>query len=74
MGSSALLLAWKEPREVNGVLTGYRIYYQVSKSSSSVAVAAAINVVVVVGIITLPAQAGIGGSWNSCYTVVFKNW
>ncbi len=29
MGSSALLLAWKAPQEVNGVLTGYRIYYQV---------------------------------------------
>jgi len=28
MGSSALLLAWKKPQEVNGVLTGYRIYYQ----------------------------------------------
>ncbi len=41
MGSSALLLAWKEPREVNGVLTGYRIYYQVSKSCVSVAVAIA---------------------------------
>ena len=28
MGSSALLLAWKPPQEINGVLTGYRIYYQ----------------------------------------------
>ena len=28
MGSSALLLAWKSPQEVNGILTGYRIYYQ----------------------------------------------
>ena len=28
MGSSALLLAWKKPQEVNGILTGYRIYYQ----------------------------------------------
>ena len=28
MGSSALLLAWKEPEEKNGQLTGYRIYYQ----------------------------------------------
>jgi len=27
MGSSALLLQWKEPQEVNGILTGYRIYY-----------------------------------------------
>ena len=28
MGSSALLLAWTPPQEINGVLTGYRIYYQ----------------------------------------------
>lgn len=28
MGSSALLLAWKPPQELNGILTGYRIYYQ----------------------------------------------
>lgn len=28
MGSSALLLAWSKPEEVNGILTGYRIYYQ----------------------------------------------
>lgn len=28
MGSSALLLAWKLPQETNGLLTGYRIYYQ----------------------------------------------
>lgn len=28
MGSSALLLAWKKPQEINGILTGYRIYYQ----------------------------------------------
>ena len=28
MGSSALLLAWKMPEEINGVLTSYRIYYQ----------------------------------------------
>lgn len=28
MGSSALLLAWKPPQEINGILTGYRIYYQ----------------------------------------------
>ena len=27
MGSSALLLQWKPPQEVNGVLSGYRIYY-----------------------------------------------
>jgi len=27
MGSSALLLQWKPPQEVNGILTGYRIYY-----------------------------------------------
>lgn len=28
MGSSALLLAWKRPEEINGILSGYRIYYQ----------------------------------------------
>jgi len=28
MGSSALLLSWRPPEEVNGLLTGYRIYYQ----------------------------------------------
>jgi hypothetical protein len=28
MGSSALLLAWKKPEEINGILSGYRIYYQ----------------------------------------------
>ena len=28
MGSSALLLAWEPPLEINGVLVGYRIYYQ----------------------------------------------
>ena len=28
MGSSALLLEWKPPQEINGVLTGYRIYFQ----------------------------------------------
>jgi len=27
MGSSALLLHWKPPIEVNGILTGFRIYY-----------------------------------------------
>jgi len=27
MGSSALLLQWKQPQEANGILTGYRIYY-----------------------------------------------
>ncbi|XP_011881150.1 PREDICTED: neuroglian isoform X2 [Vollenhovia emeryi] len=29
MGSSALFLVWTRPAEPNGVLTGYRIYYQV---------------------------------------------
>jgi len=28
MGSSALLLQWKKPQEINGILTGYRIYYE----------------------------------------------
>merc|ERR1711974_468312 len=27
-GSSALLLDWKPPQEVNGLLAGFRIYYQ----------------------------------------------
>jgi len=27
MGSSALLLHWKQPEEKNGILTGYRIFY-----------------------------------------------
>ena len=27
MGSSALLLQWDQPQEVNGILDGYRIYY-----------------------------------------------
>lgn len=29
MGSSALFLVWTRPAEPNGILTGYRIYYQV---------------------------------------------
>ncbi|XP_032664587.1 neuroglian isoform X2 [Odontomachus brunneus] len=29
MGSSALFLVWTRPTEPNGILTGYRIYYQV---------------------------------------------
>ncbi|XP_014473407.1 PREDICTED: neuroglian isoform X2 [Dinoponera quadriceps] len=29
MGSSALFLVWTPPAEPNGILTGYRIYYQV---------------------------------------------
>ena len=28
MGSSALLLEWKPPQEINGILRGYRIYHQ----------------------------------------------
>ncbi|XP_014258139.1 neuroglian isoform X2 [Cimex lectularius] len=28
MGSSALLLIWKKPEQTNGVLTGYKVYYQ----------------------------------------------
>lgn len=28
LGSSAFLLSWKPPLETNGVLTGYKIYYQ----------------------------------------------
>ncbi|XP_073993820.1 neuroglian isoform X3 [Rhodnius prolixus] len=33
MGSSALLLTWKKPEQTNGVLTGYRIYYQTVKGT-----------------------------------------
>jgi len=29
MGSSALFLVWSRPAEPNGILTGYKIYYQV---------------------------------------------
>lgn len=29
MGSSALFLVWTRPAEPNGILTGYRIYYQI---------------------------------------------
>jgi neuronal cell adhesion molecule len=28
LGSSAFLLKWQKPLQTNGVLTGYRIYYQ----------------------------------------------
>lgn len=28
MGSSALFLMWTKPAEPNGILTGYRIYYE----------------------------------------------
>lgn len=28
MGSSALFLVWTKPAEPNGILTGYRIYYE----------------------------------------------
>lgn len=28
LGSSAFLLVWKPPLETNGILTGYKIYYQ----------------------------------------------
>lgn len=28
MGSSAFMLTWKKPEHANGVLTGYKVYYQ----------------------------------------------
>jgi len=28
LGASALFLIWKKPDQPNGILTGYRIYYQ----------------------------------------------
>ncbi|XP_034938315.1 neuroglian isoform X2 [Chelonus insularis] len=34
MGSSALYLKWTKPAEANGILTGYRIYYQVVDGTS----------------------------------------
>lgn len=34
MGSSAFLLEWKPPLETNGVLTGYKIYYQVVEGTN----------------------------------------
>lgn len=34
MGSSALYLVWKKPEQENGVLTGYKIYYQTVKGTS----------------------------------------
>lgn len=33
MGSSALFLVWKKPEQPNGILTGYRIYYQTVKGT-----------------------------------------
>ncbi|XP_034235912.1 neuroglian isoform X2 [Thrips palmi] len=33
MGSSALYLIWKKPEHENGILTGYKIYYQVVKGT-----------------------------------------
>lgn len=29
LGSSALYLVWKKPEKQNGILTGYKIYYQI---------------------------------------------
>nr|CAD7455359.1 unnamed protein product [Timema tahoe] len=34
MGSSALYLVWKRPEQPNGILTGYRIYYQTVRDTS----------------------------------------
>ncbi|XP_054278770.1 neuroglian isoform X2 [Macrosteles quadrilineatus] len=33
MGSSALYLVWKKPEQENGVLTGYKVYYQTVKGT-----------------------------------------
>lgn len=33
MGSSALYLVWKKPEQPNGILTGYKIYYQTVKGT-----------------------------------------
>ncbi|XP_075216738.1 neuroglian isoform X3 [Lycorma delicatula] len=33
MGSSALFLIWKKPEQPNGILTGYKIYYQTVKGT-----------------------------------------
>lgn len=33
LGSSALLLIWKPPEQTNGILTGYKIYYQTVKGT-----------------------------------------
>jgi hypothetical protein len=33
MGSSALFLMWRRPDQPNGILTGYRIYYQTVKGT-----------------------------------------
>ncbi|XP_026272122.1 neuroglian isoform X2 [Frankliniella occidentalis] len=33
MGSSALYLIWKKPEQENGILTGYKIYYQMVKGT-----------------------------------------
>jgi mannitol-specific phosphotransferase system IIBC component len=33
LGSSALFLVWKKPEQPNGILTGYKIYYQTVKGT-----------------------------------------
>ncbi|CAB0005124.1 unnamed protein product [Nesidiocoris tenuis] len=33
LGSSGLLLMWKKPEQTNGILTGYKIYYQTVKGT-----------------------------------------
>lgn len=33
MGSSAFFLIWKKPEQPNGILTGYKIYYQTVKGT-----------------------------------------
>jgi hypothetical protein len=34
LGTSALYLIWKRPEQPNGILTGYKIYYQTVKGTS----------------------------------------
>lgn len=35
MGSSAFFLIWKKPKQPNGILTGYHIYYQVVEGTET---------------------------------------
>lgn len=34
MGSSALFLTWKRPERPNGILIGYKVYYQIVEGTS----------------------------------------
>lgn len=35
MGSSAFFLIWKKPKQPNGIVTGYHIYYQVVEGTDT---------------------------------------